>query len=79
MFIVIALSFSMLVMWNVVCSETGSVVSGYGVLCEVFEAGTETGVDERTAMTYKARATQRFRLTRLPKLSVPMHAFSRYR
>ncbi|XP_050355587.1 protein cereblon-like isoform X2 [Nymphalis io] len=60
--------------------ETGTLVCGYGVLCEVFEA--DAGVGEREgegprSLSFKARATHRFRC--VPKQPAPIHVFSRMR
>ncbi|CAH2056000.1 unnamed protein product, partial [Iphiclides podalirius] len=59
--------------------ESGTMVSGYGVLCEVFETRVserETAGAEGAALTFKARATHRFRLV---ERAQPMHAFARMR
>ncbi|XP_068623212.1 protein cereblon-like isoform X2 [Battus philenor] len=61
--------------------ETGSMVSGYGVLCEVFEAGViaaAPGVGPQT-LSLKARANHRFRLVDMPKHALPMHVYARMR
>lgn len=55
--------------------ESGSEISGYGVLCEVYEMGVNRHDDNPTS--YKARANHRFRLVNMPKLSVGIAAFSR--
>lgn len=57
---------------GVVRSATGALVSGYGVLCEVYEAGAR-----RTAVTFKARARHRFRLLDMPRRPVPLHDYIR--
>ncbi|XP_030034498.1 protein cereblon isoform X2 [Manduca sexta] len=73
--------------------ESGTLVSGYGVLCEVFEAGLGSGLSaglgaargaepEReppAALSFKARATHRFRFLNMPKHSVPIHLYARMR
>ncbi|XP_046970638.1 protein cereblon-like [Vanessa cardui] len=62
--------------------ESGTLVSGYGVLCEVFEADAGVGEGEGEgprSLSFKARATHRFRCVHVPKQSVPIHAFSRMR
>lgn len=55
------------------------MVSGYGVLCEVYEAGfgASTGAADQAAVTFKARATNRFRFIDMPELGLPMHAYAR--
>ncbi|CAH2088180.1 unnamed protein product [Euphydryas editha] len=68
--------------------ESGTLVSGYGVLCEVYEvsAGGEggeggergaRGEDAPRTVSFKARATHRFRCLNMPKHSVPIHVYSR--
>ncbi|XP_075982339.1 protein cereblon-like isoform X2 [Anticarsia gemmatalis] len=55
--------------------ETSSVISGFGVLCEVFESSF--GEDENTP-TYnmiKARAVHRFRVTNLTKIARSVTAY----
>ncbi|KPJ14693.1 Protein cereblon [Papilio machaon] len=61
--------------------ETGSMVSGYGVVCEVYEAGSAGAGPARgnTALSCKARARHRFRLLDMPKHPVPMHSYTRMR
>ncbi|XP_032522838.2 protein cereblon-like isoform X3 [Danaus plexippus] len=59
--------------------ETGSLVSGYGVLCEVFEAGVGADDEPPRTLSFKARATHRFRCLHMPKHSVPIHMYSRMR
>ncbi|XP_052752757.1 protein cereblon isoform X2 [Galleria mellonella] len=59
--------------------ESGTMVSGYGVLCEVFEAGLVDGQDAPSSLTFKARANHRFRLLDMPKRSVPIHIYKRMR
>lgn len=61
----------------VTISETGSLVSGYGVLCEVFEAGVGADDEPPRTLSFKARATHRFRCLHMPKHSVPIHMYSR--
>ncbi|XP_028164628.1 protein cereblon [Ostrinia furnacalis] len=56
--------------------ETGTVVSGYGVLCEVFECGAR---EARQPLTLKARAHHRFRLVHAPAHAAPVHVYSRMR
>ncbi|CAH0719350.1 unnamed protein product, partial [Brenthis ino] len=56
--------------------ESGTLVSGYGVLCEVFEAGD---AEAQRALSFKARATHRFRCLNVAKNSVPIHAYTRMR
>ncbi|XP_013197741.2 protein cereblon [Amyelois transitella] len=56
--------------------ESGTLVSGYGVLCEVFEAGSD---EPPAALTFKARANHRFRLLDMPTHSVPIHIYTRMR
>ncbi|CAK1542782.1 unnamed protein product [Leptosia nina] len=55
--------------------ESGNDVSGYGVLCEVFEAGEANGAPQ--TLTFKARANHRFRFKDMPKQSQPIEAYSR--
>ncbi|XP_045453726.1 protein cereblon-like [Melitaea cinxia] len=62
--------------------ESGALVSGYGVLCEVFEVsarGEAAGArpDPPRTVSFKARATHRFRCLDVPKHSVPIHVYSR--
>ncbi|XP_059050217.1 protein cereblon [Achroia grisella] len=59
--------------------ESGTMVSGYGVLCEVFEAGLAEGQDAPSSLTFKARANHRFRFVEMPKRSVPIHIYKRMR
>ncbi|KAL0879144.1 hypothetical protein ABMA27_002939 [Loxostege sticticalis] len=61
--------------------ETGTVVSGYGVLCEVFESGAREsrGGDRYEPLTLKARAHHRFRFKDMPKHAVPIHVYSKMR
>ncbi|XP_045778653.1 protein cereblon-like isoform X2 [Maniola jurtina] len=73
--------------------ESGTMVSGYGVLCEVYErGGSESDEDAEgegemagdwrrpwTSRSFKARATHRFRCKQMPKHAVPIHAFDRMR
>lgn len=61
-------------------SESGAMVSGYGVLCEVFEAGTTGGApgdEEPASLTFKARANHRFRFLDMPEVGLPMHVYAR--
>lgn len=56
------------------------MVSGYGVLCEVFEAGMTNGApgdDEPPSLTFKARANHRFRFLDMPEMGLPMHIYAR--
>ncbi|KAI5631997.1 yippee zinc-binding/DNA-binding /Mis18, centromere assembly domain-containing protein [Phthorimaea operculella] len=68
--------------------ESGTMVSGYGVLCEVYEASlgeppppSPPSPRDRTppGLTFKARASHRFRFVDMPKRSIPMHLYSRMR
>ncbi|KAM3958326.1 protein cereblon isoform 1-T1 [Aphomia sociella] len=59
--------------------ESGTMVSGYGVLCEVFEAGLGSDSDAPSSLTFKARANHRFRFVDMPKESVPIHVYARMR
>ncbi|CAG4960505.1 unnamed protein product [Colias eurytheme] len=57
--------------------ESGTVISGYGVLCEVFEAsGTDVASQ---VLTFKARANHRFRFLEMPKYSQPIDIYHRMR
>nr|XP_034836640.1 protein cereblon homolog [Maniola hyperantus] len=71
--------------------ESGTKISGYGVLCEVYERGgsgsDEDGAREGemvaewrrpwTSRSFKARATHRFRCKQMSKHPMPIHAFDR--
>ncbi|XP_013171539.1 PREDICTED: uncharacterized protein LOC106120709 isoform X2 [Papilio xuthus] len=59
--------------------ETGGMVSGYGVVCEVYEAGTAGAGEARgnTALSFKARARHRFRLLHPPDHPAPLHSYTR--
>ncbi|KPJ01350.1 Protein cereblon-like [Papilio xuthus] len=61
--------------------ETGGMVSGYGVVCEVYEAGTAGAGEARgnTALSFKARARHRFRLLHPPDHPAPLHSYTRMR
>ncbi|KAJ0172843.1 hypothetical protein K1T71_011982 [Dendrolimus kikuchii] len=59
--------------------ESGTLVSGYGVLCEVFEAGVSVEQEAPPSLTFKARANHRFRFLDMPKHSVPIRIYSRMR
>lgn len=62
------------------CSESGAMVSGYGVLCEVFEAGmtgADPGDEELASLSFKARANHRFRFLDMPETGLPMHMYAR--
>ncbi|KAJ8729087.1 hypothetical protein PYW07_006783 [Mythimna separata] len=59
--------------------ESGTKLSGYGVLCEVMMAGFEEAGEAPTSVTFKARAIHRFRLRRVPRDAVPIHSYSRMR
>lgn len=55
-------------------------MSGYGVLCEVYEVsvgGEGPRQESLNAVSFKARATHRFRCLNVPKHSVPIHVYSR--
>ncbi|XP_049878734.1 protein cereblon-like [Pectinophora gossypiella] len=58
--------------------ESGTMVSGYGVLCEVFEAALGEG-SPPTSLSFKARACHRFRFVDMPDHGVPMHLYARMR
>ncbi|XP_012543838.1 protein cereblon isoform X2 [Bombyx mori] len=58
--------------------DNGAAVSGYGALCEVYEAALG-GAAEPAALSFKARATHRFRFCHMPKSSVPIHLYARSR
>lgn len=58
--------------------DNGAAVSGYGALCEVYEAALG-GAAEPAALSFKARATHRFRFCHMPKSSVPIHLYARLR
>ena len=62
------------------------MVSGYGVLCEVMMADIVEATDvadaadahyQSTVVTFKALAIHRFRLLKVPRSSVPLHAYAR--
>ncbi|XP_072945321.1 protein cereblon isoform X2 [Epargyreus clarus] len=62
--------------------ESGMLVSGYGVLCEVFEAGgpeqqPDALGDPHLALSCKARAVHRIRFADMPKYSVPIDLYAR--
>ncbi|KAJ2945064.1 hypothetical protein O0L34_g9122 [Tuta absoluta] len=65
--------------------ESGTMVSGYGVLCEVYEASLgeppppPPSPRSPPGLTFKARASHRFRFVDMPKRSIPMHLYSRMR
>lgn len=65
-----------------VCSETCTVLSGYGVVCEVFEAAlgdpAAGGGGQPSSVSFKARAVHRFRLKDMPKRAVPVALYNRY-
>lgn len=59
-------------------SESGAMVSGYGVLCEVFEVGSGgPGDDEPASLSFKARANHRFRFREIREIGLPMHIYAR--
>ncbi|XP_053616631.1 protein cereblon-like isoform X2 [Plodia interpunctella] len=57
--------------------ESGTLVSGYGALCEVFEA--QETPDTPLSLAFKARASHRFRIKDMPKQKVPIHMYNRMR
>ncbi|XP_052744823.1 protein cereblon isoform X2 [Bicyclus anynana] len=64
--------------------EGGAALSGYGVLCEVYEVlAAPAGVQRRSPspplVSFKARATHRFRCRQLPRRALTAHAFDRLR
>ncbi|CAB3225598.1 unnamed protein product [Arctia plantaginis] len=66
-------------LFGLLCPDaTGNLVSGYGVLCEVFEAGAEEELNDLPKISsFKARALYRFRILNLPKKSVVITSFNR--
>lgn len=58
--------------------ETGMCVSGYGILCEVFEA-TEPGQERmgrhQQGLSFKARARQRFKMLDSPPAAQHLHQY----
>ncbi|XP_050672939.1 protein cereblon isoform X2 [Leptidea sinapis] len=59
--------------------ETGNYVSGYGVLCEVFEARVLEDNIHPNNIVFKARAINRFRFLQMPRTPQSIHIYIRMR
>ncbi|XP_026740508.1 protein cereblon-like [Trichoplusia ni] len=56
--------------------EVGGTVSGFGVICEVEMAGIDDEHDGSASVTFKARATHRFRMVGVPRRTVPLDRYA---